>query len=139
MVDAACVAGWVGAALWAAALLRGWRWPGWLPAVWLSAVMLAFQNLTAFYFWRPARPGYLDTQTGFWVLFVTMLVYLVVARPGPAAEGERPVRWGRLVVGTVIALGLLVALAGATNGERTMRSANTRWPRWAWTDGPFPR
>jgi hypothetical protein len=137
-VNVACAAGLVGGAFWAVALARGWRWPGWLPAVWLSGVMLAFQNLTAFYFWRPARPGYLDTQTGFLALFLFILGYLAAARPGPTDMAARPARLGRLAVGAAVVFGLIVALAGVTNGERTMRSANTRWPRWAWTEGPFP-
>jgi hypothetical protein len=137
-VNVVCAAGWLGAVLWAAALARGWAWPGWLPAVWLSAVMLAFQNLTSFYFWRPSRPGYLDTRTAFWGLFLLMLACLAITRPRPATGAARPTRWGRLAVGTAAALGLAVALASVTNGERTMRSANTRWPVWAWTEGPFP-
>jgi hypothetical protein len=137
-VNAACAAGLVGAALWAAALAKGRRWPAWLPAVWLSAVMLTFQSLTSFYFWRPVRPGYLDTRTAFWALFLFMLGYLAAARPGPTGGSAQPARLGRVAVGTAVALGLIIAAAGVTNGGRTMRSANTRWPRWAWTEGPFP-
>lgn len=133
-------AGGVMALLWVVALARGWPWPRWLPVVVLSALMLLFQNLTALYFWRPSRSGYLNTQTGFWVLFAFMLGYWVIARPRPlsAESSERPLRLGWLVVGTVVALGLIIALAGIINGERTMRSANTRWPIWSWNQGPFP-
>ncbi|MBP3957366.1 hypothetical protein J8F10_19140 [Gemmata sp. G18] len=138
--DAVCVAAGAGAVLWALALARGWRWPAALPVIGLSVAMLVFQNLTALYFWRPARPGYLDTQTGFWILFAFVLAYPILARPRERAlvEPERPVRWGRLILGTAATLGVIVALAGFTNGERTMRTANTRWPVWSWNDGPFP-
>ncbi|MGL4551368.1 MAG: hypothetical protein ACRC33_09275, partial [Gemmataceae bacterium] len=132
-VNVACLAGCAGAGLWAAALARGWWWPSWLPAVWLSAVMLAFQSLTSFTFWRPARPGHLNTQTGFWVLLAFMLLHAALFRP--SAGTARPLRWGRLAAGTVAALALIVALAGVTNGPRTMRTAATRWPVWTWTQG----
>jgi hypothetical protein len=36
-------------------------------------------------------------------------------------------------------LGLAIFAAGFVNGDKTMQSANTRWPRWVWTEGPFPR
>ncbi|MFO0852650.1 MAG: hypothetical protein U0871_29425 [Gemmataceae bacterium] len=138
-VAVVAAAGAAGAAGWAVALARGWRWPSWLPAVWLSAVMLGFQQLTALAPWTPARTGYLDTHRAFWALFLFLLVYLAVARPGsrPAetAEPDR-LRAGRLAVVTVAGLGLLIALAGLTNGPRTMRSANTRWPVWSWSDKP---
>src|SRR5262245_33017022 len=118
-VDVVCAAGCVGAVAWAVALARGWRWPGWLPTAGLSAVMLLVQNLTALYFWRPPRPGYLDTQTGFWALFLVVLAYPAVARPGPLPAGTAPApppRWGWLAAEVVVTLGLCVALAGVTNG-----------------------
>src|SRR4029079_11932520 len=60
--------------------------------------------------------------------------------PGGAHSGTGPrhTRWGRLAVGTLATLAAIVPLAGVTNGDRTMRAANTRWPVWTWTDGPFP-
>jgi hypothetical protein len=141
-VDAACALGAVGAAAWAVALARGWRWPGWAPAVWLSAVMLAFQQLTSFAFWQPARPGYLNTHHLFWALFLALPAYLLLARPGTrpavAAATVPPPRAGQLAAATAAALGVLVVVAGLTNGPRTMRLAHTRWPVWAWTEGPFP-
>jgi hypothetical protein len=42
------------------------------------------------------------------------------------------------VAGTVAALALVVFLAGYVNNDKTMATANTRWPVWAWRDGPFP-
>jgi hypothetical protein len=48
------------------------------------------------------------------------------------------VPWLRWIAATAVALALIVVVAGFVNGEQTMRSANTRWPRWTWADGPFP-
>ncbi|VTR98560.1 Uncharacterized protein OS=Runella slithyformis (strain ATCC 29530 / DSM 19594 / LMG 11500 / NCIMB 11436 / LSU 4) GN=Runsl_2768 PE=4 SV=1 [Gemmata massiliana] len=138
--DAVCAVAGIGALMWALILVRGWRWPAWFPTIVLSAVMLVFQNLTALYFWRPARSGYLNTQTGFWVLFAFVLAYPVFVRPRPLPDAapERPFRWGRLALGTIAVLAVFVALAAVTNGDRTMRTANTRWPLWSWNEGPFP-
>jgi hypothetical protein len=139
--NSVCAAAGAGALLWAVALSRGWRWPAGLPVVGLSLVMLVFQNLTALYFWRPARAGYLNTHTAFWGLFLFLLGYVVCVRPRPLPEcPPAPARagWGRLAAGTLAALAVIVALGGVTNGPRTMRSANTRWPVWSWTEGPFP-
>jgi hypothetical protein len=132
-----CAAGCVGAALWAVALARGKQWPGWLPTIWLTAVMLLFQNLTALYFWQPPRPGYLNTHTAYWGLFLFLVGYVVLARPGQLTVAY-PIRWSRLAIGAVAAFGLIVVLASFTNGDQTMRSANTRWPVWTWSQGPFP-
>jgi hypothetical protein len=140
-LDLVCLAAAIGAAVWAVALARGRRWPAGLPAVWLSAVMLLFQQLTALAFWRPAPPGYLNTHWLFWLLFLALPVYLLLARPGTrpdSAEDEPWPRLGRLAGVTAAVLAVIVLAAGMTNGPRTMRAANTRWPVWAWTDGPFP-
>lgn len=140
-LDVVCLAGGIGAVAWSTALVRGWRWPAALPAVWLSAVMLLFQQLTALAFWQPARPGYFNTYYLFWFLFLAMLVYLVIARPGvrsaTVVEVQRP-RVGRLACITAVVFAGVVFVAGSTNGPQTMRLAHTRWPIWSWADGPFP-
>lgn len=140
-LDMACAVGVLGAVMWGFAIARGWRWPPWLPAVWLSGVMLAFQQLTSLDFWRPARPGYLNTHLAFWALFLLMPAYLLVSQPDRRPAEDLPATWfrvGLLVLVTAGVFGALIGLASITNGERTMRAANTRWPIWTWNDGPFP-
>ena len=143
LIDGVCVLGFVGAAVWAAAHYR--RRPRWaaFPVLWLSGTMLLYQNLNALYFFYPSRPKLVNMHNVFWVLFGLMALYALIARPRPAAEPsdagpEPPFPWGRWVLGSVAAFALVVVLAGRVNGEKTMVTANTRWPVWSWSDGPFP-
>jgi hypothetical protein len=86
-------------------------------------------------------------HTLFWVLWGLMVLYVVVSpvfRPAPAkerAEGEPEPSfpYPAWFAGTAVSLAAFIVIAGFVNGEQTMKSANTRWPRWVWTDGPFPR
>jgi hypothetical protein len=143
LIDGVCVLGFVGAAVWAAAHYR--RRPRWaaFPVLWLSETMLLYQNLNALYFFYPSRPKLVNMHNVFWVLFGLMALYALIARPRPAAEPsdaepEPPFPWGRWVLGSAAAFALVVVLAGRVNGEKTMATANTRWPVWSWSDGPFP-
>lgn len=143
LIDGVCVLGFVGAAVWAAAHYR--RRPRWavFPVLWLSGTMLLYQNLNALYFFYPSRPKLVNMHNVFWVLFGLMALYALIARPRPAAEPsdagpEPPFPWGRWVLGSAAAFALVVILAGRVNGEKTMATANTRWPVWSWSDGPFP-
>ena len=81
----------------------------------------------------------------FWVMFAVMVVYAIMAHPRPieAPEGssvEPEPRWP--VVGwlalAAAGLGAVIYLTGYVNNTTTMATANTRWPVWAWPDGPFP-
>jgi uncharacterized membrane protein YdcZ (DUF606 family) len=108
--------------------------------------MTLFQNLNALYFFYPRQEKQINMHTVFWALFVGMLLYAVICRPRPterplpaddAAESRFP--WLKWLAGGYLALGFIILAAGFVNNEQTMKSANTRWPRWAWTDGPFPR
>jgi hypothetical protein len=143
LIDGVCVLGFVGAALWMAIHFR--RRQSWsaLPVLWLSLTMLLFQNLNALYFFYPPKPNAINMHNVFWVMFGLMALYAAAIRPRPATtpdtEAEPRSPWAAWIAGTVVALGLVIALAGLVNGEKTMASANTRWPVWAWRDGPFPR
>ncbi|RUL85921.1 hypothetical protein [Tautonia sociabilis] len=143
LLDGSCVLGFVGVALWLWIHFRGILRGAALPVLWLSGTMLLFQNLNALYFLLPPRDGYVNMHHVFWVLLALMVIYAAIARPSPsevpeAAEGGPRFAWRRWIVGTLAAFAMIVALAGAINGEATMASANTRWPAWSWRDGPFP-
>ena len=145
-IDGVCVVGFVGVLLWLIIhFARAQRFAA-LPVLWLCGTMLLFQNLNALYFWYPAREKQVNMHLVFWVLFGLMVLYAAIARPravpepaGPTAETEPRFRAVGWLAGSVVALALLIVAAGFVNGEKTMQSANTRWPRWAWTEGPFPR
>lgn len=144
-LDAVCVAGFVGAAIWMLIHFRRWQPLAWFPVLWLSLTMLLFQNLNALYFWYPHREKQFNMHTVFWVLLGLLAAYVVASpwfRPRPSAEESQsadvPVPWPRWIALSAAYLVGIVLVAGFVNGEATMRSANTRWPQWSWSEGPFP-
>ena len=42
------------------------------------------------------------------------------------------------MAGAAAAMVLVILLAGYVNNDKTMKTANTRWPEWSWSQGPFP-
>jgi hypothetical protein len=146
LLDGVCVLGFVGAAIWMLIHFRRWERLAWFPVLWLSLTMLLFQNLSALYFFYPRVDKQVNMHNVFWVLFAGMVVYVAATsfiRPKPIIDlpppaDEPPVPWLRWIATSSIAFAAIVFLAGFVNGEATMRSANTRWPIWAWTQGPFP-
>ena len=116
-----------------------------LPVLWLSATMLLFQNLTAHY---PAVPTAFEVyQHASYILgHVHSDADLRGVRPAAGRDGRRrrpkPIR-DRVSSGprgwrAAAALAVVVYLAGHVNNEKTMATANTRWPVWAWPQEPFP-
>jgi hypothetical protein len=72
-------------------------------------------------------------------------LYALIARPQPTKQPlaaddapEPRFHWLGWMAGGFVVLGVVIVAAGFVNGERTMTSANTRWPVWVWTEGPFP-
>jgi hypothetical protein len=145
LVDGVCALGFVGVVIWIAIHFQERRRWAALPALWLSGTMLLFQNLTAHFFFYPIRPKYINMHYTFWVMFVLMLLYAFLARPRPvemavssSVKPEPPFTVLGWLLAAVAALVIVVFLAGYVNNEKTMATANTRWPVWAWPDGPFP-
>jgi hypothetical protein len=143
LIDAVCLLGFLGAGLWALVHYR--KSPKWsaLPVLWLSAAMLLVQNLNALYVFYPRTPGLVNMHGVFWVMFVLMVVYVAVARPQPSVRDESEPTGSRRFVagwaaGTAVGLAVVILLDGLVNGKTTMKSANTRWPQWSWSNGPFP-
>lgn len=139
-LDALCVAGFVGAVVWAwLHFRRNDRGPA-LPVLWLSAVMLLFQNTVALFFFYPRQPG-INMHVVFWIMFALMVLYACLARPRPATEpgdDAQQVPWLTWTIGTLAAYCLIVFLAGYTNDKVTMTTAETRFPVWSWRQGLFP-
>ena len=148
-LDAVCVMGFVGAAVWMVIHFTNAQRLAAVPVLWLSTTMLLFQNLNALYFYYPSREKYFNMHHVFWVLLGMMVLYVLVARPRPVANGqpdgalradvaEQRFHWIGWLAGAAVVLGFVIFAAGFVNGPKTMQSANTRWPRWSWADGPFP-
>jgi hypothetical protein len=133
-----CVLGFLGAGLWLFLHLRNKHRFRAFPVLWLSGVMLLIQNLNALYFFYPRRPGTINMHFVFWVIYGLMIAYAVFARrpavTDPDDVAER-VNWRRWIAGSLAVYGLTIFLAGFVNGEKTMASANTRFPIWSWRDG----
>ena len=145
LVDGVCLLGFVGAAIWLVIhFQKRQRWAA-FPVLWLSGTMLLFQNITARFLLYPARPGYINMHYVFWILLILMIAYVAVARPKPVDDFEpmteerkspiRPLGW---LAAAIAGLGIVIYLAGHVNNDKTMATANTRWPIWAWPNGPFP-
>jgi predicted secreted protein len=151
-VDGLCALGFVAAIFWFVLWKRNQeRWCAY-PVLMFSLLMLLFQNLTSLYFWEtfPGALWHVNMHTVFWWLFGYMLLFVVVfegfrrrADDGSVASGvvdqaEVRLPWRRWIfVTATIFAGILVA-ASFTNGDKTMKTANTRLPIWSWNDGPFP-
>jgi len=144
-LDAICVMGFVGAALWMLIHFRRWQPLAWFPVMWLALTMLLFQNVNALYFWYLHREKQVNMHSVFWALFGLMAAYVVVSsllRPKPSADESQSadvsVPWPQWLGIAAACFAGIVLVAGFVNGEETMRSANTRWPVWNWSEGPFP-
>ena len=110
-----------------------------LPSA-FALLMILFQNLNALYYWRAPREDYIDTHHFSWILWGLALLLAIVfeLRGEPASVDERAgedrVPWLRwLVAGTAVYAAILAA-SWFINGEKTMQSANTRFPIWSWRD-----
>ncbi|GMW00992.1 MAG: hypothetical protein AMXMBFR84_21290 [Candidatus Hydrogenedentota bacterium] len=145
-IIALCVAATIGSILWS--IVNGKdarRWP-WFPVVWLSLTMVLYQNANALYFFRPPVPNYINMHTVFWILFILMTVHVIAQlfKDGPSpyppenAEQLKPFKAYKWVLASAISYVVLLVAAGFVNGKETMKSANTRFPIWAWPEGPFP-
>lgn len=144
LVYGVCGLGFVGVVLWMLIYFRRHERFAALPVLWLSVTMLLLQNLNALYFFYPVRPKLFNMHSVFWAMLGLMVLYAAIARPKPvlepAATDTAPrFGWLGLLAGAAVAVAFFIFAAGYVNNEETMKSANTRWPIWVWTQGPFPR
>lgn len=152
-IDGVCVLGFIGAAIWLLIYFQRRQGLAMVPVLRLSLTMLLFQNLNALYFFYPHRDKQINMHHVFWIMLGLMMLYAVLARPRPVVEPvpadalgkptealpEPRFHWAGLLAAAAVCLALIVYAAGYVNGEKTMTSANTRWPVWVWTQGPLPR
>lgn len=138
-----CLLGFVGAALWYFLLLRQPdRRPSAFPVLFLSLVMVLFQNLATLYFWSDPKENEVNLHTSFWVFLSLMTGYSVFVPRPPVTDPDEVVERVDLrnaLSWAFVVFCLVLIVAGFVNGEETMKSANTRFPLWSWREGPFPR
>lgn len=146
LLNCVCVLGFVGAGVWLLIHFGRRQRLAAFPVLWLSLVMLLFQNLHALYFFYPRVENQVNMHNVFWGMLALMGLYVAITEwrsPGaevPSLEQsiEQPVPWKTWIAAGFTSLAVIIFLAGFVNGEATMRSANTRWPQWSWSEGPFP-
>jgi len=137
-----CVAGFIAAGVGIWLYLRDKERLAAFPVMALSLLLLLFQNLNALYFFYPRREGTINMHFVFWVLYGLMVLYVLLPHKRELTDPDETaarVPWVRWIAGAVAAYLLIIVLAGFVNGEKTMASANTRFPLWSWRDGPPPR
>ncbi len=139
------VLGFIGAGLWiyGQATERD-RW-GAFPVLWLSLVMLLFQNFRALYFFTPAKENYVNMHSVLWLLFLAMVAYVAWREYQEghtdecnSDEESDVVPWKSWSAIALAGFVVVVLGAGLVNGPITMKNANTRWPVWSWNQGSSP-
>jgi len=143
----AVIASFVLALFFIIAWARNFQRFGPLPVIGLCFIMIVFQLQNALHFYRERDANYWDMHYTMWIMFAIMVVLAAVweftgqlrkTTPDDDDVTER-VPWKVWVPVAVAAYLVIIGLAGFTNGEETMKSANTLWPEWSWRDGePFP-
>lgn len=144
-LQAVVLLGFIGAGLWIyGQAAEKDRWVA-LPVLWLSFVMLLFQNFRALYFFTPAKESYINMHGVFWLLFLAMAAYVAYReyQEGHTDECDSDEEsdhvpwkpWGAIALAGFV---IVVLGAGLVNGPTTMKNACTRWPIWEWNQGPFP-
>ena len=117
------------------------KW-AWIPALGLSLIMLVFQCLNALYFQYPDKPDFLDMHTVLWVMLALMALYIALRTQHEPLDVDDEDEWGSAALGwgagLLALLVITVIAAGSVNGEKTMRSAEMKWPQWSFRDGPPP-
>ncbi len=140
-LQAVCLLAFLGAAWWLYLHIKDRTQTAAFPVLWFSGVMLLFQETNCLYFFVPTDQLTVDMHTVFWVLYGMMVLTALTLRFREVTEPDEVAlesNWRKWVAGAVVAFVLVVFLAGFVNGEKTMRNANTRWPIWSWSQGPFP-
>jgi hypothetical protein len=138
-----CFFGFIGSAVWYFLYhKRSREQPSALPVLYLSLIMILFQNTNALYFWYETRENYVNMHNVFWVLWGLMVLYALFIPRSSIIDTDQVadhVDIRNALSWTFVVYCFVLMAAGFANGEETMQSANTRWPLWSWREGPFPR
>ena len=141
-IHVVCFLGFVGAGIWLYLHFRNKHRFAAFPILYFSGLMLLIQNLNALFPFYPRQPRSINMHFVFWILYALMIAYAIWGKrrdvTDPDEVAER-VNWRKWVAGAVAVYLFIIVMAGFVNGERTMASANTRWPLWSWRQGLPPR
>lgn len=136
-----CLLGFLGAAVWLYLFIKDKTSWAAFPVLWFSGVMVLFQETNCLYFLVPTDRLDVDMHTVFWILYGLMVLMAMTLRFREVTEADEVAlesNWCKWVAGMAVAFALIVFIAGFVNNEKTMKSANTRWPIWSHSEGPFP-
>lgn len=128
-----CGLAFVGAAVWCYLYhknIQRWKW---FPILFFSFIMLMIQCLNASYFLDPS-----DIMHNVNICLLILMTLFALFYPITEFESEEPFNWIFWMVFGIAGYIFIIATAGNINGEETMKSANTRFPLWSWTEGPPP-
>jgi hypothetical protein len=143
LLDFVLVFAVVGAVLWLIVHHRQlWKFRG-LPIFYFTFLMVMYQKFHSHYFWYPRAKWVPNMHDAYWAMFALMVVTAFFCRkPYARKTDEEMVKlpWVRLAVGTAMIYILVLAAAGlwVNKDGKTMGAANTRFPVWSWSEGPFP-
>jgi len=103
-----------------------------------SGLMLLIQNLNALYLLYPRQKAMINMHSVFWVIYALMILYAVFGKRPDLTDSDEvaeSINWRRWVGGALVVYLFIIIMSGFVNGEKTMASANTRFPLWSWRDG----
>jgi uncharacterized membrane protein len=103
--------------------------------------MLLIQNLNALYPLYPRQAGSINMHFVFWVMLALMALYAAFGKREPIADAAAPESppWRRWLAASAATFAFIILLASFINGEKTMTTAETRFPLWSWRSGPPKR
>lgn len=137
-INLVCLAGLIGAFLWMIFYFHNrTRWAA-FPILFFSGIMLLIQNLNALYFFYPRQPGTINMHFVFWILFLLMVLYVILYENKDVCdldEAHESWNWRRWAAGCLVVFLAILLVSHFVNNEKTMASANTRFPIWSWSEG----
>ena len=137
-IHVVCILGFIGAGIWLFLHFRHkYRFSA-FPVLFFSGLMLLIQNLNALYLLYPRQKAMINMHSVFWVIYALMILYAIFAKRPDLTDSDEvaeSVNWRRWVGGALVVYLFIIIMSGFVNGEKTMASANTRFPLWSWRDG----
>jgi len=154
MANLMIVLGWICAAVWLYLYYTNRERWNWFPVLALGAVISILDLFLRHYFYNPMLPGIyvdeakavlmVDMRTVSMGIYGLMILYVII-REGlwthkplmTAEEKMQKAPWLMCSITCIVIYGCVIGAAFKTNGDVTMKNANTRWPLWEWKLGPF--
>jgi hypothetical protein len=143
LLNAVCLLAVVGAIVWIVIQRRQLFALRAFPVFCLTFLMMMYQKFHAHYFWYPRDGFKLNMHDVYWGMFAVMIVTAFFSRSPYGQKSDQEMTklpWFRWVASTVAVYVLVLLAAGlhVNKDGKTMGAANTRFPIWVHSDGPFP-